>query len=158
MYVWFHLYFMFLLFWWLKSYQFLQGTIRHSPDVYLDEMKDLLEERIGKWLYYLESSLLKWIHNEKGSKCNTGQNVSWANWSETYSSSLMMLLRETRIKEHCFGYIMASATQQNKQFLLMKALLTNEHQSMERLGHYLGNVQCINPFLFVEESKWFTTL
>lgn len=31
----------------MKSYQFLQGTIRHSPDVYLDEMKELLEERIG---------------------------------------------------------------------------------------------------------------
>jgi hypothetical protein len=67
-----------------------------------------------------------------------------------------MLLKEMRIKEHCFGYVMASATQQNKPFSLMKALLTEEHQSVERLGHCLGNVRCGNAFLFVEEGKWFT--
>ncbi|PPQ84969.1 hypothetical protein CVT26_008289 [Gymnopilus dilepis] len=27
--------------------KFLQGTIRHSPDIYLDELKELLEDRIG---------------------------------------------------------------------------------------------------------------
>jgi hypothetical protein len=43
-----------------------------------------------------------------------------------------MLLRETRRKEHYSAYTMVSATLQNKQFSLMKALSTEEHQSVER--------------------------
>ncbi|KAH7917786.1 hypothetical protein BV22DRAFT_985652, partial [Leucogyrophana mollusca] len=27
--------------------RFLQGTIRHSPDLYLDELREVLEERCG---------------------------------------------------------------------------------------------------------------
>jgi hypothetical protein len=79
-------------------------------------------------------------------------------WTNIYSSLPVMLSKEMRIKEHCFGYIMASATQQNKQFSSMKAHLIEEHQSVERLGHCLGNVQFGNVFLFVEEGKWFAIL
>jgi len=64
-----------------------------------------------------------------------------------------MLLRGVRRKEHCSGYTTVSATQQNKQFSLMKALSTEEHQSVERLGHYPGSVLSINAFSFVGGGK-----